>query len=91
MQGRVQLNLSITPEEKLALQALAEGRGVTVTRLVLGLIYQDVPRVTVEESGAVMVQRPDEAAVKVGEVLSQSPPARTFTPYSKEDQAGRKR
>lgn len=42
MSERVQLNLSILAKEKLALQALAEGRGVSVTRLVLSLVYGGV-------------------------------------------------
>lgn len=38
MQERVQLNVSVSREQKLALQALAEGHETTVTALILGLL-----------------------------------------------------
>ena len=38
MTERVQLNVSVTREQKLALQALAEGYNTSVTQLILGLL-----------------------------------------------------
>lgn len=85
MNQRVQLNLSITLEQKLALMALAEGHGTSVTKLVLGLI--EVP-----EAAAVVVEKIPEVIKSPEEVpaaVERAAPSRSFTPFTKEQQTGR--
>ncbi len=82
------------PEQRDALHAVARRRGTTITAMVLGLIEEPVAVVAPKPEPPPVerkpLARPAEKERLSEQLARQTAGRRPFTPYSKEQQAGRK-